>query len=100
MGTGSDCNEYICSNDKDEKQIQEVLGKSVTYSSGKSPTQAVLGDKPLNAGELGKSAWPLLHRMTLSYPEEPTPEQKKKAVNMIKAFAKLYPCKICATDFQ
>jgi FAD-linked sulfhydryl oxidase len=38
--------------------------------------------------------------MTLSYPEEPTEKDKAKALSFIQAFSKLYPCKICASDFQ
>ena len=35
---GKDCDEYICSNDKDEKQLQEVLNKPQHHSTGLSPT--------------------------------------------------------------
>ena len=71
MGTGSDCNEHICSNDKEEKQLKEIFSKPLASSSSSRGSV----EKPLNAGELGRSTWPLLHRMTLSYPEQPTPEQ-------------------------
>jgi hypothetical protein len=26
-GASNDCDEYICSNDKDEKQLKEIFGK-------------------------------------------------------------------------
>ena len=38
-------------------------------ASGPSPQQSVMKEKPLNAIELGRSTWPILHRLTLSYPE-------------------------------
>ncbi len=35
-------------------------------------------NKPLNAVSLGRVSWPLLHRMSLMYPEIPTEKKKKK----------------------
>jgi len=55
---------------------------------------------PLNAVELGRAAWPILHRMTLSYPEKPTEQDKSNMGKLLKGFSWLYPCKICATDFR
>ncbi len=97
---GADCNDYICSNDKDEKQLQEVMSMHSSGSSGPSPQQSVMKEKPLNAIELGRSTWPILHRLTLSYPEQPTDLDKTKALGFIQSFSKLYPCRICASDFQ
>ena len=57
-------------------------------------------DRPLNAVELGRSTWPLLHRLSMSYPELPQQEHKEGALRLIKAFSKVYPCKFCAHDFQ
>ena len=57
-------------------------------------------NKPLNAIDLGRSTWPILHRLTLSYPQHPTEEDKSKAMRLMHAFSKLYPCKICSNDFQ
>lgn len=99
-GAADDCNEHICSNDKDEKQLKEVLSKSASSPSGVSLLHSEFRERPLNAIDLGKSTWPLLHRFTLGYPEHPTEEQKKKALMFIQAFSKIYPCKVCAIDFQ
>lgn len=72
---GADCNDYICSNDKEEKQLQEIFSKPHAVSTNtKSPAQSIMQEKPLNAIELGRSTWPILHRMSLSYPDHPTPE--------------------------
>ncbi|CDW90284.1 UNKNOWN [Stylonychia lemnae] len=57
-------------------------------------------ERPLNAIHLGRSAWPLLHRFTLGYPENPTDQNKQKALQFIQSFSKIYPCKVCASDFQ
>lgn len=79
MGGSDDCNEYICSNDKDEKQIKEVLNRSVQSSSSATYQHSEFRERPLNAIDLGRSTWPILHRFTLGYPENPTEFQKEKA---------------------
>ena len=38
--------------------------------------------------------------MTLSYPEKPTEEVKKRMASIIKGFSLVYACKICREDFQ
>ena len=55
---------------------------------------------PLNAIELGRAAWPVLHRMSLSFPKTPTDAQKRSMNSLIQGFSWLYPCKVCATDFR
>ena len=98
---GKDCDEYICSNDKDEQQLKEIFSKSsVGGPSGPTPQQSIMKEKPLNVVDLGRSTWPLLHRMTLSYPKNPSEEDKKTAISLIQAFSWVYPCHMCATDFR
>eukprot|EP00347_Sterkiella_histriomuscorum_P009174 403342236 len=99
---GADCDEYICSNDKDEKQLQQVLSKSPSTTSSATYTQKYpeFKQKPLNAIDLGRSAWPMLHRFTLGYPENPNESQKQRALSFIQSFSQIYPCKICRIDFQ
>ena len=57
-------------------------------------------NKPLNAVSLGRVSWPLLHRMSLMYPEIPTENEKKEMIKLINAFSWIYPCSVCATDFR
>ena len=38
--------------------------------------------------------------MTLSYPEKPTEEAKKRMANLIKGFSIVYACRTCREDFQ
>ncbi|TNV71919.1 hypothetical protein FGO68_gene7882 [Halteria grandinella] len=100
---GKDCDEYICSNDKEEQQLKEIFNKPSGLqgnSGGPTQIQSIMKEKPLNAIELGRSTWPLLHRLSLSYPQQPTEKDKEKAITLIQTFSKLYPCKICANDFQ
>ena len=63
------------------------------------PDRLPRGERPLNVLELGHSTWPLLHRMSLSYPEQPSEEQKTRMFALIKSFSIVYPCKTCRLDF-
>lgn len=38
--------------------------------------------------------------MAAYYPEKPTPGQQADMAGFVKLFAKLYPCRPCAEDFQ
>ena len=67
----------------------------------KSRTNQILqNNRPLNASILGRVTWPMLHRMTLAYPDIPTDLEKQKMKKLIHAFSWVYPCIICATDFR
>ena len=57
-------------------------------------------NRPLNAVVLGRVTWPLLHRMSLMYPEKPAENDIKHMGRFLEAFGWLYPCSICATDFR
>jgi len=54
---------------------------------------------PLNVVEIGRATWPILHRMTLSYPEKPDEATKQRMLRTLKGFSLHYPCKMCASDF-
>ncbi len=54
----------------------------------------------MNAIDLGRITWPLLHKFSLKYPEVPSEDDKRKALKFIDSFSKVYPCKVCAVDFQ
>ena len=90
---GEDCQEHICSN---TKEIPKIVMGNVTFAESRLPGST----SPLNAVELGRATWPILHRMTLSYPKNPTDVQKDSMRRFINAFSWLYPCKVCATDFR
>lgn len=57
-------------------------------------------DCPPDVEALGKSSWTLLHSITASYPIEPSNSQKSNVTQFLKLFAKLYPCWVCAEDFE
>lgn len=55
---------------------------------------------PLDKDALGVSTWNLLHTMAAYYPEHPSSTDESRALEFIKSLAHLYPCHICAKDFQ
>lgn len=64
---GDDCTEHICSN---TKETPKIVRGNVEFAESRLPNSK----GPLNAIELGRATWPILHRMTLSYPKNPTDE--------------------------
>ncbi len=57
-------------------------------------------EPPPDVIELGQAGWTILHSMAAYYPEHPTPEQRRKMKEFLESFAELYPCKVCAKDFE
>ncbi|KAF2102334.1 mitochondrial FAD-linked sulfhydryl oxidase ERV1 [Rhizodiscina lignyota] len=55
---------------------------------------------PPDVDELGRSSWNLLHTITANYPVSPSPQQQHDARSFISSFSRLYPCWVCAEDFQ
>ena len=55
---------------------------------------------PPDVEGLGRAAWTLLHSMTGAYPATPSPAQQTDARQFISSFSRLYPCWVCAEDFQ
>ena len=57
-------------------------------------------DCPPDVEQLGRSSWTLLHTMAASYPERPSLTQQSDTRQFISLFGKMYPCWVCAGDFQ
>lgn len=57
-------------------------------------------DCPADVEVLGRSTWTLLHSIAATYPTTPSPSQQSDVVGFVKLFSKLYPCWVCAEDFQ
>ena len=57
-------------------------------------------DCPPDVEQLGRSSWTLLHSITATYPVTPTPVEQTQARQFMGLFSKLYPCWVCAEDFQ
>lgn len=59
-----------------------------------------LPDCPPDVEELGRGAWTLLHSISASYPPRASPTQQSEMRQFLGLFGKLYPCWVCAEDFQ
>jgi hypothetical protein len=55
---------------------------------------------PATKDALGESTWKLMHTIAANYPEVPSEADQTNALNFFQALAWLYPCPICAPDFQ
>lgn len=64
-----------------------------------SPSE-IPSDCPPDVEALGRSTWTLLHSMAATYPERADTKQQEDMGGFLKLFAKLYPCWVCADDFQ
>lgn len=57
-------------------------------------------DCPPDVETLGRGTWTLLHSIAAQYPSKATPGEQSDIQGFLKLFAKLYPCWVCADDFQ
>ncbi|KAF3763757.1 augmenter of liver regeneration [Cryphonectria parasitica EP155] len=57
-------------------------------------------DCPADVETLGRHSWTLLHSIAATYPTSPSPAQQDDVVGFVKLFSRLYPCWVCAEDFQ
>lgn len=55
---------------------------------------------PPDVEQLGRSSWTLLHSITAQYPERPSITQQVETKQFLGLFGKMYPCWVCADDFQ
>ncbi|KAJ5220345.1 ERV/ALR sulphydryl oxidase [Penicillium chermesinum] len=79
--------------------------KGNTTSSSSTPTTTSQApsprpDCPPDVEALGRSTWTLLHSMAATYPETASTQQQADMGGFLKLFSKLYPCWVCADDFQ
>ncbi|ERT02774.1 hypothetical protein HMPREF1624_01076 [Sporothrix schenckii ATCC 58251] len=57
-------------------------------------------DCPADVETLGRSTWTLLHTIAAQYPTQPSPSQQADVKGFIGTLSRLYPCWVCAEDFQ
>lgn len=75
-----------------------------TPTAASKPTAPLLtitaDDCPADVETLGRSSWTLLHSMAATYPISPSRAQQDDVVGFVRLFSRLYPCWVCADDFQ
>ncbi|KAI1478511.1 hypothetical protein K445DRAFT_25517 [Daldinia sp. EC12] len=57
-------------------------------------------DCPADVETLGRSTWTLLHSIAATYPKTPSAAQQSDLRTFMGTFSRLYPCWVCAEDFQ
>ncbi|KAL8794105.1 MAG: hypothetical protein Q9195_003290 [Heterodermia aff. obscurata] len=71
-----------------------------TSASSPLPSTALPPDCPPDVDTLGTHTWTLLHSISATYPPHATPEQQTDMRSFLTLFSKIYPCWVCAEDFQ
>ncbi|KAK3375980.1 hypothetical protein B0T24DRAFT_656211 [Lasiosphaeria ovina] len=71
-----------------------------TTAKTASAVSATPRECPADVETLGRSAWTLLHSIAATYPTLPTITEQSDVKGFMMLFAKLYPCWVCAEDFQ
>lgn len=79
-----------------------AFGKQKASPSASSSTQTLTqrNECPPDVEELGRSAWTVLHTMAANYPTTAAPAEQSQMSQFISLFSQLYPCWVCADDFQ
>ncbi|CEJ93414.1 Putative Augmenter of liver regeneration [[Torrubiella] hemipterigena] len=89
--------------DKDGKPCRSCTSfatwAAATKESTKKP-KALPKNCPPDVEALGRSSWTLLHSIAATYPETPSRTQQSDLLSFVDLFSKLYPCWVCADDFQ
>lgn len=71
---------------------------AATAAAAAAPTTE--NDCPADVETLGRHSWTLLHSIAATYPTAPTASQQADVVGFVGLFSRLYPCWVCADDFQ
>ncbi|OTB02389.1 hypothetical protein M426DRAFT_74632 [Hypoxylon sp. CI-4A] len=81
-----------------------VLGAGVgaaAVSSNPFQQQPIArNDCPADVEQLGRSTWTLLHSIAATYPRTPSTSEQSDLKTFMGVFSRLYPCWVCAEDFQ
>jgi mitochondrial FAD-linked sulfhydryl oxidase len=102
------CANTVCQSKADMLQFALQHSKSSLLSKNTNETSktavTVTSERklecPVDREELGNHTWALLHTLSAYYPEEPSLQQQSYASVLVLALSKLYPCHICAADFE
>jgi FAD-linked sulfhydryl oxidase len=76
-----------------------AAGTALTTTAAE-PTSTYPSDCPPDVETLGNHTWTLLHSLSAQYPERASTQQQADMGQFLNLFGKLYPCWVCAEDFQ
>ncbi|KAI9743340.1 MAG: hypothetical protein M1818_003186 [Claussenomyces sp. TS43310] len=86
--------------------LADMMGSSrrtAKHSAGATNSSSVAKSDPEcppDVVALGRSSWTLLHSISATYPERPTAAEERDLTRFMTLFGRLYPCWVCAEDFQ
>ncbi|TQS33130.1 hypothetical protein Golomagni_06535 [Golovinomyces magnicellulatus] len=83
-----------------EKVKQDKASPAVATAPAASTSTGPPADCPPDIEVLGRSSWTLLHSIAATYPDTPSRTQQSDLLRFVDLFSKLYPCWVCAEDFQ
>ena len=97
-----ECPDTVCKSKKSmlSAAMQHFEKEKIEREINKPTTSPKKDECPLDREELGVKTWGLLHTLAAYFPEKPSPSQESYAHVLLMSFAQLYPCHICADDFQ
>lgn len=75
-------------------------GAGAVAASTLSSPHPTPDDCPADVETLGRSTWTLLHSIAATYPKTPSAAQQSDLRTFMGVFSRLYPCWVCAEDFQ
>ncbi|KAI1349247.1 FAD dependent sulfhydryl oxidase [Xylaria sp. FL0043] len=78
--------------------VAGAAAASVTTAAANAPQAA--DDCPPDVEALGRSTWTLLHTIAANYPKSPNYKEQSDLKTFMGVFSRLYPCWVCAEDFQ
>ncbi|TPX09615.1 uncharacterized protein E0L32_009216 [Thyridium curvatum] len=89
------CNSFAAFTSQ-SKALQAKTGTATEPVAARGPP----ADCPADVETLGRSSWTLLHTIAAQYPETPSAGQQSDIKQFMGLFSRLYPCWVCAEDFQ
>ncbi|KAI6747562.1 hypothetical protein HG530_015795 [Fusarium avenaceum] len=81
-------------------QTKSTIKQDAEAKTQPTATHGPPSECPPDVEALGRSTWTLLHSIAAQYPEQPSTGQKSDLLSFVGLFSKLYPCWVCAEDFQ
>ncbi|KAH6653761.1 ERV/ALR sulfhydryl oxidase domain-containing protein [Truncatella angustata] len=73
---------------------------AAAVTTGAAATFSIPRDCPPDVEALGRSTWTLLHSIAATYPTQPSVREQSDLKSFMSIFSRLYPCWVCAEDFQ
>ncbi|KAJ2997128.1 hypothetical protein HDV02_005869 [Globomyces sp. JEL0801] len=73
--------------------LSDLLPSWSNQPTFKRPSKAIMS-------KMGRSAWHLLHTMSVKFPLEPSNQEQQAYLDFVRLFSQLYPCGECASHFQ